>query len=45
MLYELMVPREVTSPSQIIHINMITETNEIRLPKDEMMFHVVKASG
>jgi hypothetical protein len=37
--------RDEDMASQIIHINMITETNEIRDPSEEITFHGVKASG
>lgn len=43
--YVLIVPRVEARLSQIIHINMITETKEIREPREETMFHGVKASG
>jgi hypothetical protein len=38
-------PREEDIPSQIIHINMIIETKEIKDPREDTIFHVVKASG
>lgn len=37
--------REVDKASQIIHIKKITDTKEIRDPKDETIFHEIKASG
>jgi len=37
--------REEEIPSQIIHINKITEMNEIKLPSEDTTFHVVKLSG
>lgn len=37
--------REALSLSQIIHINRIMDINEIRDPREEITFHVVKASG
>jgi hypothetical protein len=37
--------REVETASQIIHINIITETKEINDPREETTFQVVKASG
>jgi len=43
--YELINLREDANLSQIIHINRITETKEIKDPRDETMFHGVKASG
>lgn len=39
------VEREVENPSQTIHINIMTETKEIKEPKEETIFHVVNASG
>lgn len=36
---------EFASASQMIQANMVTARNEIRDPKDEIMFHEVKASG
>jgi hypothetical protein len=45
MLYEEIHPREEVIPSQIIHINKITDRKEINDPKDDTTFHVVKASG
>jgi len=45
MLIVLIVLREEVIPSQMIHINKITEAKEISLPKDETTFQVVKASG
>lgn len=43
--YVFTVPRVEAKPSQIIHINMMIDTNEIREPNEETMFHGVKASG
>jgi hypothetical protein len=45
ILYEEIHPREEATPSQIIHMNKITDKNEINLPREETTFHVVKASG
>jgi len=45
MEFVLIVGRVVLSLSQIIHMNMIIDRNEIREPREEMVFHVVKASG
>jgi len=45
MFIVLIVLREEVIPSQIIHINRITEANEISLPKEDTTFQVVKASG
>lgn len=36
---------EFESASQMIQANMVTARNEIRDPRDEMIFHEVKASG
>jgi hypothetical protein len=38
-------PREDANPSQINHRNRRTDRNEIKDPREETMFHVVKASG
>jgi len=40
-----MTGRVVLNLSQIIHINIIIDINEINEPKEEMTFQVVKASG
>jgi len=45
MLYDEIHPREEVIPSQIIHMNRITDKNEIKDPREETTFHVVKASG
>jgi hypothetical protein len=45
MLIENDFPREDAKDSHIIHINIITDANEIKDPRDEMIFQVVKASG
>jgi len=37
--------RELAKASQIIHMNMITETKEIREPKEDTTFQVTKLSG
>jgi hypothetical protein len=42
---EFITLREDARLSQIIHINIITDTKEIKDPKDDTIFHVVKASG
>jgi predicted nucleic acid-binding protein len=42
---EKMEVRELEIPSQMIHINIMIEMNEIRDPKEEITFQVVKASG
>lgn len=39
------VPRDEAIDSHIIHINITTDTKEIILPRDEITFHMVKASG
>jgi hypothetical protein len=38
-------PRDVDNDSQIIHINRMTDRNEIRDPREEITFQVVKESG
>jgi len=45
ILIVLIVLREETIPSQIIHMNRITEAKEINLPREDTTFQVVKASG
>jgi len=45
ILYDEIHPREEVIPSQIIHMNRITDKNEIKDPREETTFHVVKASG
>ena len=40
-----MTLRDEARLSQIIHINMITEMKDTKEPREEMMFHEVKASG
>jgi len=45
ILYDEIHPREEVMPSQIIHMNRITDKNEIKDPREETTFHVVKASG
>jgi len=37
--------REVAKECQIIHINIMTEIKEIKDPKEDTTFHVVKLSG
>lgn len=37
--------REDAEASHIVHKKTMIATNEIRLPSEEMMFHVVKESG
>lgn len=44
LLIEIVL-RDAESASQIIHIKKITETKEIKDPKEETIFHVIKASG
>lgn len=43
--FEFKNGRGETTLSQMIHIKIITEINEINLPKEETTFHVMKASG
>jgi len=38
-------PREEDKDSHMIHMNKITEMNEIIDPKEEITFHMVNASG
>ncbi len=38
-------PRLEARESHISHTNRRTEINEIRDPKEEIVFHIVKASG
>lgn len=38
-------PRLEERDSHMIHINRITEMNEINEPTEEITFHMVKASG
>jgi len=45
MLYEEIHPRDEVIPSQMIHMNRITDKKEIREPSEDTTFHVVKASG
>jgi hypothetical protein len=42
---EFIYLRDVDIPSQIIHINMITDRKETKDPKEDTVFHMVKASG
>jgi len=44
-LKEKIRPRAAVAASQMAHINKITERKEIREPRDETTFQVVKASG
>jgi len=43
--YEKIHARLFASPSHRIHINIVTDRNEIREPSEETTFHVVKQSG
>ncbi len=38
-------PRLEDNDSHIIHTNIKIDTNEMRDPKEETTFHIVKASG
>jgi len=45
MLSEWIVLRLDTKESQTIHTNIITDKNEIKDPREDTIFHGVKASG
>jgi len=45
MEFVLIIGRVALKLSQMIHINIIMDKNEIKDPKEEIIFQVVKASG